>query len=31
MPEPVDVRITGDPPWNHSMLGEEGKMKLGLI
>jgi len=26
-----DVRITWDPPWNQSMISEEGKMKLGLI
>ncbi len=27
----ADVRISWDPPWNHSMISEEGKMKLGLI
>lgn len=27
----ADVRITWDPPWNQSMISEEGKMKLGLI
>jgi probable FeS assembly SUF system protein SufT len=27
----ADVRITWDPPWNQSMINEEGKMKLGLI
>ena len=26
-----DVRITWEPPWNQSMISEEGKMKLGLI
>ena len=26
-----DVNITLDPPWNQSMISEEGKMKLGLI
>lgn len=25
------VRITWEPPWNQSMISEEGKMKLGLI
>src|SRR5579883_1634225 len=24
----ADVRITWDPPWNQSMISEEGKMKL---
>jgi probable FeS assembly SUF system protein SufT len=27
----ADVRITWDPPWNQSMMSEEGKMKLGLV
>ncbi len=27
----ADVRITWDPPWNQTMISEEGKMKLGLI
>lgn len=27
----ADVRITWEPPWNQSMISEEGKMKLGLI
>jgi len=27
----ADVRITWDPPWNQSMISEEGKMKLGLM
>ena len=27
----AEVRITWDPPWNQSMISEEGKMKLGLI
>jgi probable FeS assembly SUF system protein SufT len=27
----ADVKITWDPPWNQSMISEEGKMKLGLI
>ncbi len=27
----ADVRISWDPPWNQSMISEEGKMKLGLI
>jgi probable FeS assembly SUF system protein SufT len=27
----ADVRITWDPPWNQSMISEDGKMKLGLI
>lgn len=27
----ADVRITWEPPWNQSMISEDGKMKLGLI
>jgi len=27
----AEVRVTWDPPWNQSMISEEGKMKLGLI
>ena len=27
----ADVRLTWEPPWNQSMISEEGKMKLGLI
>jgi probable FeS assembly SUF system protein SufT len=27
----TEVRITWDPPWNQSMISEEGKMKLGLV
>jgi probable FeS assembly SUF system protein SufT len=27
----ADVTITWQPPWNQSMISEEGKMKLGLI
>ena len=27
----ADVHITWEPPWNQSMISEEGKMKLGLI
>jgi len=27
----ADVRITWDPPWNQSMISEEGKMKIGLV
>jgi len=27
----ADVRIRWDPPWNQSMMSEEGKMKLGLV
>jgi probable FeS assembly SUF system protein SufT len=27
----ADVRIVWDPPWNQSMISEEGKMKLGLV
>ena len=27
----AEVRITWDPPWNQSMISEEGKMKLGLV
>ncbi|MCF7688112.1 MAG: putative Fe-S cluster assembly protein SufT [Cephaloticoccus sp.] len=27
----ADVTITWEPPWNQSMISEEGKMKLGLI
>ena len=27
----ADVRITWEPPWNQSMISEEGKMKLGLV
>jgi probable FeS assembly SUF system protein SufT len=27
----ADVRITWDPPWNQTMMSEEGKMKLGLV
>ncbi|MDR2675207.1 MAG: iron-sulfur cluster assembly protein [Opitutaceae bacterium] len=27
----ADVRITWEPPWNQSMISEEGRMQLGLI
>ncbi|RRJ94880.1 DUF59 domain-containing protein [Opitutaceae bacterium TAV4] len=27
----AEVTITWEPPWNQSMISEEGKMKLGLI
>lgn len=27
----ANVNITWEPPWNQSMISEEGKMKLGLI
>jgi len=27
----AEVKITWEPPWNQSMISEEGKMKLGLI
>jgi probable FeS assembly SUF system protein SufT len=27
----ADVRLVWDPPWNQSMISEEGKMVLGLI
>ena len=27
----ADVRLTWEPPWNQSMISEDGKMKLGLI
>ena len=27
----ADVNITWEPPWNQSIISEEGKMKLGLI
>lgn len=27
----ADVRIVWEPPWNQSMISEEGKMKLGLV
>ena len=27
----AEVRITWEPPWNQSMLSEEGKMILGLV
>lgn len=27
----AEVSITWEPPWNQSMISEEGKMKLGLI
>jgi len=27
----AEVRITWEPPWDQSMISEEGKMKLGLI
>ncbi|MBS0661734.1 MAG: putative Fe-S cluster assembly protein SufT [Verrucomicrobia bacterium] len=27
----AEVRITWEPPWNQSMISEEGKMKLGLL
>jgi probable FeS assembly SUF system protein SufT len=27
----AQVNITWEPPWNQSMISEEGKMKLGLI
>ena len=29
--EDAQVSITWEPPWNQSMISEEGKMKLGLI
>ena len=29
--EEVDIELTWDPPWNQSMISEEGKMKLGLV
>ena len=25
------VELVWDPPWNQSMISEEGKMKLGMI
>jgi len=27
----AEVRITWEPPWDQSMISEEGRMKLGLI
>ena len=27
----ADVRLTWEPPWNQSMISEEGKMRLGLV
>lgn len=27
----ADVRLVWDPPWNQSMISEEGKMRLGLV
>ncbi|MFA5058591.1 MAG: putative Fe-S cluster assembly protein SufT [Opitutaceae bacterium] len=27
----ADVRLVWEPPWNQSMISEEGKMRLGLI
>ena len=27
----ADVELVWDPPWNQSMISEEGRMKLGLI
>lgn len=27
----ADVRLVWDPPWNQSMISEEGKMVLGLV
>ncbi|MEG0143739.1 MAG: putative Fe-S cluster assembly protein SufT [Akkermansia sp.] len=29
--EEAEVEMIWDPPWNQSMVSEEGKMKLGLI
>jgi metal-sulfur cluster biosynthetic enzyme len=25
------VRLVWEPPWNQSMISEEGKMRLGLV
>jgi metal-sulfur cluster biosynthetic enzyme len=25
------VELVWDPPWNQSMISEEGRMKLGLV
>jgi probable FeS assembly SUF system protein SufT len=27
----ADVELVWDPPWNQSMISEEGRMKLGLV
>ena len=27
----ASVEVVWDPPWNQSMISEEGKMKLGMI
>lgn len=27
----VDLEITFDPPWDHSMMTEEAKLELGLL
>jgi probable FeS assembly SUF system protein SufT len=27
----ADVRLVWEPPWNQSMISEEGKMRLGLV
>ncbi|MCX7712601.1 MAG: putative Fe-S cluster assembly protein SufT [Chthoniobacterales bacterium] len=29
--EEAEVELVWDPPWNQSMISEEGRMKLGLI
>lgn len=29
--EEADVELVWDPPWNQSMISEEGRMKLGLV
>lgn len=29
--EDADVELVWDPPWNQSMISEEGRMKLGLV
>ncbi len=27
----ADVHLVWEPPWNQSMISEEGKMRLGLV
>jgi metal-sulfur cluster biosynthetic enzyme len=27
----AEVELVWDPPWNQSMISEEGRMKLGLV
>jgi metal-sulfur cluster biosynthetic enzyme len=29
--EDAEVELVWDPPWNQSMISEEGRMRLGLV